>query len=205
MRSDRGEHQTRRLNSLICNIVIVAILLVCVAVVIGFTITRTHMFHVAYGARTRDYTNNVWLVEQCKSAEFYSNMKQHSSLCEDVEKLQNDSLWLHALRDVIDKTSLCGSLSCEAVLQLLVTWVAMHSMYLAGLCICAVLVIAFLIIPWQRRFMANHQIMHRDSELALRARFACSPYDNIGQQTFDRRASYTSEVRGRVPQVLTFD
>lgn len=205
MRSERSEYQARRLNSLICNIMVVAILLVCVAAVVSFTITRTHMFHVAYGARMREYTNNIWLVEQCKSAEFYSNMKQHSSLCEDVEKLQNDSLWLHALRDVIEKTSFCGSISCETLLQILVTWVATHSMYLATLCVFAVLVIAFLIIPWQRRLSANHHVIHSDSELALRARLLCSPYDNIGQQTFDRRANHMSEVRGRIPQVLTFD
>lgn len=205
MRNDRSEHQTRRLNSLIGNIVTVAIILVCVAVVISFTITRTHMFHVAYAARLREHNNNLWLVGECQKPDFYSNMRHHTGLCETVQKLNDDPIWLHALRDVVEKTSFCGSMSCETLFQILVTWIATNSMYLAVLCIFAVLVIAFLIIPWQRRLLANHQVVHRDSELAFHTGLMYTPYDNIGEQTFDRRASYTSAVRGRVPQVLTFD
>lgn len=174
-----SEYNGRRLHTLVCHILTVALTLVCMACVFSFAVTRTHMYHTAYYTRVREHTNNHWLVEQCKSAEFYSNMKQHSNICEEVVGLDGDSLWLHALRDVIDKTSFCGTYTCEVMMHHIVFWVATNSIYMSMICVVCVLSVVLLIIPLQRRFMSNQQLMPRDSELAMHAQVVCSPFNSM--------------------------
>jgi hypothetical protein len=79
----------------------------------GLCVTNLHKFHVALTVRHQAEQDNHWLAQQCKSPEFYSNMRQPSNLCDDVALAQADALWLHALRDVFDSGSPCGSVSCE--------------------------------------------------------------------------------------------
>ena len=75
--------------------------------------TRSHVFYTSYTQRTQRNLNAAWLVQQCKSADFYSNMKHHNTLCDDVVLEQADPIWLHALRDVFDSTIICGHIACE--------------------------------------------------------------------------------------------
>lgn len=113
----------RRLDTLMCNIIFGALVIVLGMCVLGFVATRTHMFHGALMLRQQQAQNNVWLLQQCQSAEFYSNMKQHSTLCDDVVLAQADALWLHALRDVIDQTYLCGEEACIHRVEQGLQWV----------------------------------------------------------------------------------
>ena len=192
------EFKSHRLDNTICGIITVAAILVCMALLCSFVITRTHMFHQAFSLRLRHRDNSQWLVKQCNTPEFYSNMQQHSSICEDVQQVNTDSIWLHAMRDVIDNTSLCGSFSCEALLQQFVLWVATNSMYLAVCSVACALVTSLLLIPLHRRLSSHYQVQKADSELAIRTDFMCSPYENVGLQTYNRR----SELRARNPNFV---
>ena len=107
-----NETRARRLDSLMCNLIFSAVFLALCLCALGFLATRTHMFHGALMRRQQNVLNNMWLLQQCKSPDFYSNMKQHSTLCDDVVLQQTDALWLHALRDVIDETYFCGDKPC---------------------------------------------------------------------------------------------
>ena len=40
-------------------------------------------------------------------------MKHHATLCDDVALEESDPIWLHALRDVFDTISICGTVACE--------------------------------------------------------------------------------------------
>jgi hypothetical protein len=94
----------RRLDGLVCHVVLGC---ACAAACVGalaFAATRSHAFHVALSRRRQEQANNGWLLEQCQSPQFYSSLRHHSTLCDDVALAQADALWLHALRDVIDET-----------------------------------------------------------------------------------------------------
>ena len=65
----------RRLDSLMCNILFGALVIALGLCVLAFVATRTHMFHGSLMRRQQEALNNMWLLQQCQSAEFYSNMK----------------------------------------------------------------------------------------------------------------------------------
>jgi hypothetical protein len=118
-----SEQRAHRLDALICHIIFIAIVIMVSIVLLGALATRSHVFYTSYTQRSLRSQNAAWLVQQCKSPEFYSNMKHHNSLCDEVVLEQADPIWLHALRDVFDSTSICGHMACEdritAVLNIL--------------------------------------------------------------------------------------
>ena len=118
-----NETCARRLDTLLCNILFCGICLILALCVVAFVATRTHTFHGSLMRRQQSMLNNQWLVQQCKSPDFYSNMKQHSTLCDDVVLEQTDALWLHAFRDVIDQTYLCGDVPCINMIEQCIVWV----------------------------------------------------------------------------------
>jgi hypothetical protein len=135
MRSLRkGEAHKRRIDSSACNILFGASFVLAFIATLSFLATRTHMFHVAFMKRQQQTLNNAWLLEQCKAPEFYSNMKHHSSLCDDLVLEQADALWLHALRDVIDDTHPCGDLSCAMRIERFLEWVLGRGVFI----LCAI-------------------------------------------------------------------
>jgi len=118
-----NEVKKRRLDGLVCNILLGFLTVALCVGVFAFLATRSHMYHVAFAKRKLELDNNTWLLQQCKSSDFYSNMKHHSTLCDDVALAESDALWLHALRDVIDETHICGEQACAVRVQLLVEWI----------------------------------------------------------------------------------
>lgn len=112
----RSEQRARRLDATLCHILYLGLVLVVLVVGAGLAVTNAHRFHVALAARRQAEKNNAWLVEQCKSADFYANMREHSKLCDEVALAQADALWLHALRDVLDAARPCGEAACARVL-----------------------------------------------------------------------------------------
>jgi hypothetical protein len=135
----RSEHRARRLDATLCHIFYLAVMLVLAGLGAGLCVTNLHKFHVALTARHQAEQDNHWLAQQCKSPEFYSNMRQHSSLCDDVALAQADALWLHALRDVFDAGSPCGSVSCEQRVVGGLAWIFDRGVFL----LCALGLAAF--------------------------------------------------------------
>jgi len=88
----------------------------------SFFIIKSHLLHVSYTARQQQNMNNKWLMEQCKLPEFYHNMKHHATLCDDLELQNKDSIWLHSLRDVLDSSSICGPVHCDALFAVSISY-----------------------------------------------------------------------------------
>ena len=134
MRAVRGNEpryrNSRRLDVLLSNVMFSFVIISLVLGSLAFLATRTHMFHRELMRRQQINVNNIWLVEQCKAPNFYSNMKQHSTLCDDVVLEQTDNLWLHALRDVIDNTYLCGDVPCINRIEEALLWVFARGVFL---------------------------------------------------------------------------
>ena len=140
----KHERRASRLDALLCNIIGISICAIFILSCIGTFVTKVHMYQQALNKRRKHYEDNLWLEEQCKEAEFYQNMKHHSNICDDIALARVDSLWLHALRDVVDKSSICGSHSCEERLTACLAW-----MFGPGLLITFTLIISiFLLIAY---------------------------------------------------------
>lgn len=151
--------RSRRLDTMICHVLFVCVsVLVCVGG-LAFLATRTHMYHMAYNKRRKTLENSVWLLQQCKSTDFYSNMKHHSTICDDVALAETDALWLHALRDVIDETPLCGEDACAKRVQQALEWILGRGLLTLGGAIFVLFVMFTLVVQLQRTFAAAH-VLH---------------------------------------------
>lgn len=151
LRISSSESHKRRLDGMVSSILFTAVSVMLAFSTLAFMTTRSHMFHVAYSKRKQDVQNSEWLLEQCQTAEFYSNMKHHSTLCDDIALAQTDAIWLHALRDVIDQTHLCGELSCMRNMQDFVLWIlgrGLISVTVISLCLLLVFVITLHFNRW---------------------------------------------------------
>lgn len=160
-----NETRSRRLETLMCNLLFGALFLALSLGAMAFVATRTHMFHGALMRRQQNAENNVWLLQQCKSADFYSNMKQHSTLCDDVVLEQTDTLWLHALRDVIDNTYVCGELPCIKRVEQGLEWVFGRGVLLLAAMAGSSLLLFLIVVHIQRtlsgRMYDTHSMLHQ--------------------------------------------
>lgn len=77
-----------------------------------FVVSRIYLLHDAYISASNRRTDEQWLLRQCKDPEFYSNLRQHTDLCTEVEKNARASLFLTALNSVASQTHACGTVSC---------------------------------------------------------------------------------------------
>lgn len=150
---------------MVSSILFTAVSLIVAFSTLAFLTTRSHMFHVAYSKRKQHVHNSEWLLQQCQTADFYSNMKHHSTLCDDIALAQADALWLHALRDVIDQTHVCGQLSCVENVQAFVSWIlgrGLISITVVGLCLLLVFILALHF----QRWMWTQQVYSAQLQLA---------------------------------------
>ena len=118
-----SEAQKRRLDGVVSSILFMTACLILASGGLAFIATRSHMFHVAYSKRRQHVENSEWLLQQCQTDAFYSNMKHHSTLCDDIALARADALWLHALSDVIEQTHICGEMACVLYVQEVVLWI----------------------------------------------------------------------------------
>jgi hypothetical protein len=150
----------RRLDSLVLHVLVCcATVLVCVGG-LAFVATRSHMYHLAYNKRRQTLENNVWLLQQCKSSDFYSNMKHHSTLCDDVALAEADALWLHALRDVIDETHICGEYPCADRVQHALEWILGRGLLTFGGAIFVLFLLFTLAVQLQRSCAPGMYTLH---------------------------------------------
>ena len=113
-------YQTLHMISFVCFMVMPVFALVWFA---GFMLSRLHMFQHEYNKLTHEHKNNEWLLRQCEHDQFYHSLRHHSTLCDEVAALANDSIVLHAAQRVVRETYLCGYEPCSAVLDHLLQWV----------------------------------------------------------------------------------
>ena len=79
---------------------------------VSFVVSRLFIFYEAYVDFQGILKDEEWLRVQCTQPEFYSNMRQHSDLCNDVRRNAERSPVLIALNEVAGTAHLCGRHSC---------------------------------------------------------------------------------------------
>jgi hypothetical protein len=87
-----------------------------------FAVSRVHMMYQAYTDMHEVRDDESWLLGQCAKHEFYSRMKQHSTLCDEVTHNAKDLIILRAIRHVIDNSYLCGYEPCSAIVDNFIVW-----------------------------------------------------------------------------------
>jgi len=118
-----------------------------------FVLSRVHMLHLSYTAQTQQREDERWLLQQCASDEFYHNMKQHSSLCDDLSTLSRGSVLLTAVQHVIDHTYLCGYTPCHELLDATVSWLLGKGLAVTGCAALVILLFPTLFVPIVRSNM----------------------------------------------------
>ena len=116
-----------------------------------FAITRLHMLHTSISRLKSERINEQWLLHQCQHDEFYHNMKHHSKLCDEISTKADDAVILHAFREVIEQTHLCGQHSCWYVFELVLEFGARQSYYMLVFAVCLVILTPTLFLPLWRR------------------------------------------------------
>ncbi len=102
----------------------IKLMVVCLGVfwVVSFSVGRIFIFYESYTSFLSFLSvlkDEEWLRLQCASPEFYSNMRQHTELCNTVMFNAARSPLLIALNDVAGTAHLCGRNSCaDAVVAL---------------------------------------------------------------------------------------
>eukprot|EP00961_Rhodomonas_salina_P024663 332250-Rhodomonas_salina.2 len=74
--------------------------------------TRLYLFHNAYIHHLQTIEDERWLLFQCQDPAFFANLKQHVSLCQQVEENARRTPVLVALNETVSVSSLCGAISC---------------------------------------------------------------------------------------------
>ena len=59
---------------------------VVVCALTHYVVTKAPVFQHAYTTQMFKQTDNAWLYKQCKEPSFYSNMRQHTGVCELVRQ-----------------------------------------------------------------------------------------------------------------------
>ncbi len=80
--------------------------------IVSFLVGRFFVFYEAYTSALRLVRDEAWIREQCSDPLFYSNLKQHSDLCQSVQINFERSPFLVALNAVSETAYLCGRFSC---------------------------------------------------------------------------------------------
>jgi hypothetical protein len=80
--------------------------------IVSFSVGRFFVFYEAYTSALRLIRDEAWIRSQCSDPQFYSNLKQHSDLCQSVQINFERSPVLVALNAVSETAYLCGRYSC---------------------------------------------------------------------------------------------
>jgi len=88
---------------------------------VSFLVSRLFIFYEAYTDHVRTLKDEQWLLLQCASPEFYTNIRTHTDLCSSVRRNAERNPILIALNAVAQTAHLCGRYSCMDSLAFLST------------------------------------------------------------------------------------
>jgi len=142
-----GLHRPRSVGAVAVLSVLAALWLVM------FVISRVHMLHLSFTSMKQQREDESWLLQQCASDTFYHNMKQHSSLCDDLAVTSRSSLLLNAVQHVLDNTFLCGYTPCHQLLDATLAWLFGKGLVVTGIIAVGVLLFPTLFVPVVRSNM----------------------------------------------------
>lgn len=72
-------------------------------------ISRFYIFYEIYIHETVKIKEDAWLRLKCKEPEFYSNIRQHTDLCSQVEQHGRSWIFLTALNAMVSRNQWCGA------------------------------------------------------------------------------------------------
>jgi hypothetical protein len=101
-----------------------------------------HLFHTFYIHHLQTVEDEKWLRMQCDDPVFFSNLKQHVSLCAQVQENAQRNALLVALTETMENSSLCGVVSCWDLVMGL-QHASLNTMLM--LSACAILMVAVLL------------------------------------------------------------
>jgi hypothetical protein len=157
-----SDHVTKSLLEYTCRIIAYT----AIVLFVMFTVTRLHMLHTAVARLRTERKNEAWLLQECQKDDFYHNLKQHSSLCDDVSARAEDAVILHA-REVIENTYICHFDSCAEMLYAITNLCARYFFYISMGAIVIFTVAPSLLVPYWRRCM-NRMDHTRDTQAMRR-------------------------------------
>jgi hypothetical protein len=93
---------------------VLKLMIICLTTfwIVSFSMGRFFVFYEAYTSALRIVRDEAWIRAQCSDPQFYSNLKQHSDLCQSVQINFERSPLLVALNAVSETAHLCGRYSC---------------------------------------------------------------------------------------------
>lgn len=118
-----------------------------------FLASRIHILHESYAHISQLRSDEEWLATSCKNPEFYSNLKSHSSLCDEVAEKHRSVIFLTALETVIEKTHLCGYTACSTLLLNLADWMLGRGAVLCTFLLVLVALLPVCVFPIWRNFI----------------------------------------------------
>ena len=74
----------------------------CALVLSFFATDKICLLHKEYQLRVAKIEKESWLRSQCAKPDFYSNMRYHTSLCEEVESTARIGAMWHAISEVAE-------------------------------------------------------------------------------------------------------
>lgn len=129
---------------------------------LALLVLRVYMFCEAYSSFSLRRTEEAWLRQRCREPDFFSNMRQHTDLCAQVEQGARASILLHALNVVCTTAHLCGQRQCADYLNDLVVRGFAWPLAL-------VLCLFVLMVPSIITSLARHGVWHSFDASARRA------------------------------------
>jgi hypothetical protein len=105
---------------------------ICVSILLAsFSVNKLCVLHSAYQLQRTKIEKEAWLRAQCAKPEFYTNMRYHNTLCEEVEATARIGALWHALQEVAAGIPAADAL---ALVQRL-SWPLLLALALACLCL----------------------------------------------------------------------
>ncbi len=77
--------------------------------VLSLSISRFCIFYEVFVMENVKMQEDVWLLKQCKDPVFYSNLRHHTDLCQEVEKHAQSWIWLTAMNAMLTRNQWCGT------------------------------------------------------------------------------------------------
>ena len=125
----------------------------------------TFTFNQEYTAEKTRQRQDAWLLARCEDPEFVVNMKQHTDLCRTVEAQAQINLPLLALHTTLGKLYMCGTHSCDELLNTAYSSIGMHSHTAFAILVVLALLLPTIIMPMYRRWAQLAAIHHIRSKM----------------------------------------
>lgn len=88
--------------------------------VVGGVVSRSYIFYESYVHHTVKREEEGWLRQMCREPEFYSNMRQHTDVCAQIEHSAQTWIFLTALNTVFTTAHVCGPKPCAEYINTLI-------------------------------------------------------------------------------------